>query len=72
MTPKQQVEDIAESLRGVNNSDSLKYNVQMICDMVIESLKSIAGSERWQRTEYQNEVIKHWEDASKESANLVF
>lgn len=72
MNPKDNAIEISEMLKGVNNSDNVKYNTQAVCLKVVDALESVLGSQRHIRTEHENEVIEFWKQSAVEAKSLQF
>jgi len=72
MTPKEKAIELAESLHSINNSDGLMDNVELICKTVIDTLESVVGSQRYVRTQHENDTLDFWEKVAIEAKKLKF
>lgn len=72
MSPKEKAIELSNDLKGIKNSDALIDNCTYLCLQVIDAIESVVGSQRWERSDHQNEVIKYWRDVYFECKDLKF
>lgn len=62
--------EIAEDLKGIDTSDHVIDNVQILCVYIIDALESVVGSRRYMRSEHENDILDFWYKVKSEALNI--